>query len=126
MNSFSDIVGRKQTQDADTDSPFVLRKVESSRAIAARLTPHASDTEPEDEQQTSDPLILGLIERLPKPRLVVRGALRIVSGGSAPQTVFSISSTARTTKVRRKSRLWSSSLNALAPAAYRQTCNWVS
>jgi hypothetical protein len=67
MNSFSDIVGRKQTQHADTDSPFQLRKMESSRAIAARLTPQASDTEPEDEKQATDPLVLGLIERLPKP-----------------------------------------------------------
>jgi len=67
MNSFSDIVGRKQTQHADTDSPFVLRKVESSRAIAARLAPQASDTEPENEIKATDPLVLGLIERLPKP-----------------------------------------------------------
>jgi hypothetical protein len=66
MNSFSDIVGRKQPQHAETDSPFMLRKVESSRAIAARLTPQASDTEPEDEKQATDPLILGLLERLPK------------------------------------------------------------
>jgi len=67
MNSFSDIVGRKQTQHADTDSPFQLRKMESSRAAAARLTPQASDTEPEDEKRATDPLILGLLERLPKP-----------------------------------------------------------
>ena len=66
MNSFSDIVGRKQTQHAGTDSPFALRKVESSRAIAAKLTRQASDSEP-DEHQTTDPLIVGLIERLPKP-----------------------------------------------------------
>ena len=66
MNSLSDIVGRKQTQQADADSsPFVLRRLESSRAMAERLARQASGPEPADDNQ--DPLIRGLVGRLPKP-----------------------------------------------------------
>lgn len=65
MNSFSNIVGRKQMPQAESDTarPFVLRKIGSSTTIAAKFAPQIGDADPE----ATDSLILGLIERLPKP-----------------------------------------------------------
>jgi len=67
MSSISDFAGRKMPQhaEADTTSPFVMRKVQSSKAMAASLTPSPSHTEEEGEDAVKDPLIQGLIQRLP-------------------------------------------------------------
>ena len=68
MNSFSDIVGRQQTSPADSDktSPFVLQKMESSRATGNNL-PLSPRTVEKGKSGIADSLVQGLIERLPKP-----------------------------------------------------------
>lgn len=70
MDSISDIAGRKQAPQAGTDttSPFLLRKLESNKVMAAKLAPsQESGTEGEDKNAINDFLIRGLIQRLPKP-----------------------------------------------------------
>lgn len=71
MNSFSDIVGRKQTPEAKSDitTEFVMRKVEP-KTLTAKLSAKASDTEGQDKRAMTDLLVQGLIDRLPKPESV--------------------------------------------------------
>lgn len=66
MNSFSNIVGRKQAPEAnlDTTTDFV-RKMEP-RTLTAKFAAKAGDAG-EDERGITDLLIQGLIDRLPKP-----------------------------------------------------------
>jgi hypothetical protein len=68
MNSFSDIVGRKQALAANSDrtTDFVMRKVQPSKAPTAKFVAKASQAEG-NESGTTDLLIKGLIDRLPKP-----------------------------------------------------------
>ena len=65
MRSISDVAGQKQPVEADTSSPFVLRKVQSSKTMAARLVPSQTNAEEDGEDAIRDPLIQGLIRRLP-------------------------------------------------------------
>lgn len=65
MRSISDVAGQKQPVKADTSSPFVLRKVQSSKTMAARLVPSQTNAEEDSGDAVRDPLIQGLIRRLP-------------------------------------------------------------
>jgi len=64
MKSVSDFVRLKQTADSNETSSLV-RKVESNATIANKLP--RSLRAPEGVRRITDPLIQGLIERLPKP-----------------------------------------------------------
>ena len=64
MKSVSDFVRLKQTADSNETSSLV-RKVESNATIANKLP--RSLRAPEGVRRIADPLIQGLIERLPKP-----------------------------------------------------------
>jgi hypothetical protein len=66
MNSFSDIVGRKQMPEANKTTDFVMRKVEPRKALTTKLATQASNAK-EGESGITDLLIQGLIDRLPKP-----------------------------------------------------------
>jgi hypothetical protein len=66
MNSFSDVVGRTSQADTDKTSPFLLRKVESSKATGNNL-PLSQGAVEKGKSGITDALVQGLIERLPKP-----------------------------------------------------------
>ena len=65
MSSISDVAGQKQLVEAEISSPFVLRKVQSNKALAARLAPHQIAAEEDGGDAINDPLIRGLSQRLP-------------------------------------------------------------
>jgi hypothetical protein len=68
MNSFSDIVGRKQTPEANlakaTDA--IVRRGEASRPLVTKPVAQVSAPR-EDQGRATDFLIRGLVDRLPKP-----------------------------------------------------------
>jgi hypothetical protein len=73
MNSFSDIVARKQTRQAGTESasPFLLRKMESSKSLGTKLAlPDENEADDDDRSAITDSLIQGLFQRLPKPNSI--------------------------------------------------------
>lgn len=65
MSSISDVAGQKQSVEAEISSPFVLRKVQSSKALAGQLVPHQIKAEEDGGDAINDPLIRGLLQRLP-------------------------------------------------------------
>ena len=71
MKTLSDMVGRKQTPEGniplDERTDLMMRKMELSEGLSAKLLCAQPSHAAEDERGVTDLLIQGLVGRLPKP-----------------------------------------------------------
>ena len=71
MKTFLDMVGRKQTPEGDTPlderANLMVRAMEPSESLTAKLLSAKASHAAEAARGITDPLIQGLVDRLPKP-----------------------------------------------------------